>query len=294
MEESIPHPVEPKIDSPTITELPSTVVTLVSSITGATVHVVGTAHVSRASVVDVCEVIRFTKPNLIFLELCRNRLPLLLTPESDSSGPPLTLAQTLKNASTVGIFSALLAYFYSGVKDKLKITPGAEFRAAYEEAKKLNASVVLGDRPVEITLKRTWANLSFYEKLKFIYTLLKESRLDIKEEDIESMKDTDLITATLKELSKEFPGISRPLIFERDEYLTFMLQNCQAPIVVAVVGLGHVEGIKKCWGKQIDIAALRQIPAVWSFRKVFFSVLAVAVGISSILIYLITSWYSGR
>jgi len=49
-----------------------------------------------------------------------------------------------------------------------------------------------------------------------------------------------------------------------------MLQNCQAPIVVAVVGLGHVEGIKKCWGKQIDIAALKQIPSVWSFRKVFF------------------------
>jgi len=72
------------------------VVTLVSSITGATVYVVGTAHVSRASVVDVCEVIRFTKPNLVFLELCRSRLPLLLTPESDSSGPPLTLAQTLK------------------------------------------------------------------------------------------------------------------------------------------------------------------------------------------------------
>jgi pheromone shutdown protein TraB len=205
----------------------------------------------------------------------------------------VNLSQTLNSALKIGIFPALLSYFYSGIKDKLKITPGAEFKAAFEEAQKLNATVVLGDRPVEITLKRTWANLSLYEKLKFVYTLLKESRLDIKEEDIESLKDTDLITAALKDLSKEFPGISRPLIFERDEYLTMMLQNCNAPLVVAVVGLGHVDGIKKCWGQQIDIAELRKIPPVWSLRKIILTTLTFTVAVSSIIIYFIASWWNG-
>jgi len=285
----VPPPII-QIEPPTITELPPTVTRLISSVTGAEIYIVGTAHVSRASVIEVCEVIRFIKPNLIFLELCRSRVPLLVTPELPSN-TPLTLTQTLSNATKIGIFPALLSYFYSGIKDKLKITPGAEFKAAFDEARKLQATVVLGDRPVEITLKRTWANLSFYEKLKFIYTLLKESRIDIKEEDIENLKDTDLITAALKDLSKEFPGISRPLIFERDEYLAMMLQNCKAPLVVAVVGLGHVEGIKRCWGQQIDITELRKIPNVWSFRKFFITTLSLTVGISAIFIYLISSWF---
>jgi len=144
---------------------------------------------------------------------------------------------------------------------------------------------------VEITVKRTWANLSFYEKLKFVFTLLKESRLDIKEEDIESLKDTDLITKAIQELSREFPGISRPLIFERDEYLAMTLQSCPGPTVVAVVGLGHVEGIKKNWGKHIDIEALKKIPPVWSLRQILLATLTVTVGASSVFVYFLTSWY---
>jgi len=289
MEEIAQPPPSIQIEPPTITELPPSTTRLKSTITGADVYIVGTAHVSRASVNEVIEVIRFVRPNMVFLELCRSRLPLLVAPEVPNT--PISLSQALNNATKIGIFPALLSYFYSGIKDKLNITPGAEFKAAFEEAKKLQAAVVLGDRPVEITLKRTWANLSFYEKLKFVYTLLKESRLDIKEEDIESLKDTDLITKALNDLSKEFPGISRPLIFERDEYLTMMLQNCKAPIVVAVVGLGHVEGIKRCWGQTIDLAELRKIPPVWSLRKILLVSLSVTVGVSSALLYFLGSWY---
>jgi len=279
--------VEP-VPPPTITQLPSTVAVLVSPFTNAEIYVVGTAHVSRASVTDVVEVIRFVRPDLVFLELCNSRIALLVAPEPVLDAP-VTLAQALNNATKIGLFPALLSYFYSGVKDKLKITPGAEFKAAFEEAKKLNAKVILGDRPVGITLQRTWANLSFFEKLKFVYTLLKESRLDIKEEDIEGLKDTDLITAALKDLAKAFPGISRPLIFERDEYLAMMLQKCTATKVVAVVGLGHVEGIKKCWGQNIDLGELRKIPPVWSFRRILVTTLTITVGISSLFIYLISS-----
>lgn len=36
------------------------------------------------------------------------------------------------------------------VGEKLEVIPGSEFRIAYEEALKCGASVVLGDRPVEV------------------------------------------------------------------------------------------------------------------------------------------------
>jgi len=287
-------PLIPQLEPPTITELPETVTTLISPVTGATVHIVGTAHVSRASVDEVREVIRFTKPNDIFLELCGSRVSILLASDQDHSGPPITLAQAIQSAKKDGIFPALLAYLYSGVKEKLKIVPGAEFRAAFAESQKIlgGCRITLGDRPIEITLKRTWGNLGLFEKLKLIYTLMKESRLNITEEDVESMKDTDLITAMLKELSVSFPGISRPLIYERDEYLTYTLRQCQGPIVVGVVGLGHVEGIKRCWEAELDMKKLTAIPPVgwWTMKRILLTSLSIFVGVSSMFIYLIVSW----
>jgi len=201
----------------------------------------------------------------------------------------------LQSVKKDGIFPALLAYLYSGVKEKLKIVPGAEFRAAFSEYQKIpGCRIALGDRPIEITLKRTWGNLGLFEKLKLIYTLMKESRLNITEEDVESMKDTDLITSMLKELSKEFPGITRPLIYERDEYLAYTLRQCKGPVVVGVVGLGHVEGIKKSWEAQLDVKKLTEIPPVgwWTLRRILLASLSLVVGVSSMFIYLVVSWLS--
>uniref|UniRef100_A0A6B2LAU7 TraB domain-containing protein n=1 Tax=Arcella intermedia TaxID=1963864 RepID=A0A6B2LAU7_9EUKA len=277
---------------PTITELPPTVTILKSVVTGANVYIVGTAHVSRASVDEVKEVIRFLQPNNVFLELCHSRISLLTTSESHFDTPTLSLMQALQGVKKDGIFSAMLSYLYSGVKDKLKIVPGAEFRVAFREARNIpGCTITLGDRPIGITLKRTWGNLGLLEKLKLIYTFLKESRLDITEQDIENMKDTDLITSMLKELSKEFPNISRPLIYERDEYLSYTLRHCPGPTVVAVVGLGHVNGIKNCWESEINLKKLTEIPPEgwFTFKRIILTSLSLFIGFSSVFMYWVWS-----
>ena len=46
---------------------------------------------------------------------------------------------------------------------------------------------------------------------------------------------------------QEFPGLVRPLLHERDEYLAYMLRKLPAhgcTVVVAVVGAGHLQGIR--------------------------------------------------
>ena len=48
----------------------------------------------------------------------------------------------------------------------MESNPGAEMRQAIESAEKINATIVLADRNVEITLRRTWTGLSFWEKSK--------------------------------------------------------------------------------------------------------------------------------
>ena len=54
----------------------------------------------------------------------------------------------------------------------LDVMPGEEFRVALREAHALGAHVVLGDRPLTITLARVWHALSLWEKLKLTGTLL--------------------------------------------------------------------------------------------------------------------------
>lgn len=49
---------------------------------------------------------------------------------------------------------------------------GADFRSAYEAAVEVEASVVLGDRAVKLTLARTWAALSTWDRLRFVWMLL--------------------------------------------------------------------------------------------------------------------------
>eukprot|EP00879_Flechtneria_rotunda_P028776 GHRR01030996.1.p2 GENE.GHRR01030996.1~~GHRR01030996.1.p2 ORF type:complete len:125 (+),score=38.95 GHRR01030996.1:262-636(+) len=55
---------------------------------------------------------------------------------------------------------------------QLGVKLGEEFRAAARAAEAVKASLVLGDRPIEITLERAWAALTWQRRLKLLHLLL--------------------------------------------------------------------------------------------------------------------------
>lgn len=69
-------------------------------------------------------------------------------------------------------------------------------------------------------------------------------------------------------LRERYPAIEKTFITERDIYLTYHLQEAiaaqltskQSPRVVAVVGIGHTDGIIKNWGK---VEASDILPIMW-------------------------------
>eukprot|EP01125_Pyxidicula_operculata_P010169 TRINITY_DN3353_c0_g2_i2.p1 TRINITY_DN3353_c0_g2~~TRINITY_DN3353_c0_g2_i2.p1 ORF type:complete len:146 (+),score=11.01 TRINITY_DN3353_c0_g2_i2:9-446(+) len=96
------------LDPPTITELPESVTVLENAVTGGIAYVVGTAHVSKQSAIDVQEVIRFVRPECIVLELCNKRTQLLSEPVVSSEDPkPITFAEALGNSKKSGVFVVL-------------------------------------------------------------------------------------------------------------------------------------------------------------------------------------------
>jgi hypothetical protein len=59
----------------------------------------------------------------------------------------------------------------SSSSSKAAVRPGVDFRAANECAEAIGAEIVLGDRPIEITLKRAWEALTLVEKGKLVIGL---------------------------------------------------------------------------------------------------------------------------
>ncbi|KAK4727423.1 hypothetical protein R3W88_032340 [Solanum pinnatisectum] len=228
------------------------------------VYVVGTAHVSSESCQEVEAVINFLKPEVVFLELCSGRVG-ILTPQNlkvPTMGEMVEMWK--KNQNPFGI---LYSWFLAKVATKLEVFPGAEFRVAYEEAMKYGGKVILGDRPVQVTLRRTWAKMPLWHKTKLVYSLLFQAVFLPKPEDLvkmlKDMDDVDMLTLVIQEMSKQFPTLMDTLVHERDQFMSSMLLKVarEHSSVVAVVGKGHLPGIRKNWKQPIEVKELLSIPS---------------------------------
>ncbi|CBI28960.3 uncharacterized protein LOC100244828 [Vitis vinifera] len=237
-----------------------------SSAEGGTcdVYLVGTAHVSQESCREVQAVISYLKPEAVFLELCSSRVA-VLTPQS-LKVPTMSemIDMWKKNHNLLGI---LYSWFLAKVANRLEVFPGAEFRVAYEEAMKYGGKVMLGDRPINITLRRTWGKMPLWHKAKLLYTITFQAFFLPSQEDLnkmmKEMDNVDMLTLVIQEMSKEFPTLMETLVHERDQFMSSTLLRVAAKhsSVVAVVGKGHLQGIKKNWQQPIQITSLLEPPS---------------------------------
>ncbi|KAK4577324.1 hypothetical protein RGQ29_027729 [Quercus rubra] len=181
------------------------------------VYLVGTAHVSQDSCREVEAIISYLKPQVVFLELCSSRVA-VLTPQNIKVPTMGEMVDMWKKKHN--IFGILYSWFLSKVASKLEVFPGTEFRVAYEEAMKYGARVILGDRPVQITIRRTWAKMPLWHKIKLLYSLLFQAVFLPSPEDLnkmlKEMDDVDVLTLVIQEMSKEFPTLMETLVHERD------------------------------------------------------------------------------
>ncbi|CAN4104810.1 unnamed protein product [Withania somnifera] len=165
------------------------------------------------------------------------------------------------------LFGILYSWFLVKVANRLEVVPGSEFRVAYEEAMKYGGKVILGDRPVQITLRRTWAKMPLWHKTKFLFSLLFQALFLPRPEDLnkmlKEMDDVDMLTLVIQQMSKNFPTIWTTLVHERDLFMSSTLLRVASEhnSVVAVVGKGHLPGIKKNWKQPIEVKELLTIPS---------------------------------
>jgi pheromone shutdown-related protein TraB len=225
------------------------------------ITMVGTAHVSKNSVDEVRSAIQEVKPDAVAVELCRARYDVMKNPQAWQEKDIFKVIKEKKASFLMA--NLVMASFQRRIGEKLGVKPGDEMRAAIEEAEANGIEVVLVDRPVQITLARAWRGLSFWEKMKLLYgSLLSIFEVEeLEEKDIEKLKETDVLTTAVEEMSKHAPTIKKVLIDERDAYMARKLADIEAKSVVGVIGAGHMKGILGQIRNPLeDLSALEEIP----------------------------------
>ena len=261
---------------------------------GNDILLVGTAHVSKDSVEEVKSAIKEFKPDVVAVELCRKRYQTLTEKEKWEDTPITSFLQTDK------AFLILAQTFLASVQRKLGeefgSEPGAEMLAAIEEAKKQGLRIELVDRDISVTLKRAWKKMGVREKFRLVWEFIKAmvgyNEEELEEIDLKELMKEDVMSAMMKEFSEFAPSVSNVLIDERNKYIAKKILDAREKHgkVLAVVGAGHVKGIKEYLEGikplDVDIEELEQVPRKRiSIAKLF--TYSIPVLFFSLIIYLI-------
>jgi len=219
----------------------------------------GTAHVSRASVDAVRHHLEHGHFDAVAVELCQSRHKALT---DTGAWRDMDLFAIIR-AGKAGMMMASLALsaYQRRIAEQFGIEPGAEMKAAIEAARSADLPLQLVDREIGITLKRTSRRLSWWQRWMLTNGMIVSlfSREKFSEEDVERLKQGDILTETFSEFASASPELYETLINERDRFMAARLrqenQGRAGRRVLAVIGAGHLEGTQKALARDNDPSA---------------------------------------
>ena len=257
----------------------------------------GTAHISEESAALVRRVVRQIQPDEVMIELDPARAAKLIGTRPATlkleapAGVVIERPETVQQAaakpagSTFGIGSvagrllrgdlqeagaqavgAGLASMYKQL-DQMGFQSGAEFVAAVEEADRIGATLLLGDRDARITVRRLRDALAevvtappgtFGVSNAQVPQALLEATgggggggsgaAEFNRESVSSamgvLKQRENVRQLTAYLKEQVPPLHTALIAERDAYMAQSLLGASGRRIVAVVGLAHCDGIE--------------------------------------------------
>jgi pheromone shutdown-related protein TraB len=267
------------------------------------VVILGTAHISQASVESVEALIDQEKPDTVCVELCNSRMRSIKDPEYWKK---LDIFTVFKERKMYLLLSSLILSSFQKKLGFGKMKPGDEMRKAIEISERDNLKLIPVDREIQTTLKRAWGNVGFFSK-SYLISALAASLLvkeEVTEEKIEAMKTDDALKEIFSQLPGRFDQVKSIIIDERDEYLAEKIRRSAldgSKKLVAVVGAGHLEGIMKYIGDARDLVPLELLPVSnWKDKLSIFILPGLLVAMAALTFYtsgiqatveLVTSWF---
>jgi pheromone shutdown-related protein TraB len=251
------------------------------------VRLLGTAHVSAASCVEVERAIRSTRPEAVLVELDPGRLATLRDAGAWAKTDIRTVIRERRLPALIA--GLVLSSYQRRMGGETGVRPGAELLRAVEVAEAEGIPVVLIDRPIRATMRRIWGSLGWWRRMQLLASLggsLFTSQ-KMSEADLGELRRPDSINAMLTEMGSGLPELAEVLIAERDRYMAEHIQANTATRVLAVVGAAHVPGMVEALraGRRSSLAELEADPVrplisrmlPWAVSAVVVAALAVLI-----------------
>ncbi|RME54176.1 hypothetical protein D6777_04590 [Candidatus Woesearchaeota archaeon] len=212
--------------------------------------IVGTSHVAIESVKQVKQVINEYKPKVVAIELDKDRFLALMKKKKTKQ------KFNWKMFKHLGIKGMLFALIGAWVEEKIGksvgVLPGSEMKTAAIEAAKIGANVALIDQDIRITINHLFKYITWKEKLRFLWDIIKAVILrkpEVEIFDLRKVPDESVVNKLLKKTKKRYPGFYKALVKERNVYMAKNLYNLMNTYkedkIVAFVGAGHEKDIIK-------------------------------------------------
>ncbi len=235
-----------------------------------TILLVGTAHISKQSVDLVEQVINDEQPDTVCIELDDKRYEAL---SKQKRWENLDLKQVIrkKQLSTL-LVNLVLSSYQKKLGTQLGVMPGTELLRAAQVASENNITVALCDREVRVTLRRAWHATSLFKKGYLMATLFASlfDNTELDEEKLAELRNKDVLSELMNEMGEALPAAKEVLIDERDIYMAEKIKAAPGKRIVAVVGAGHMEGIKRVIGQdnRSRVPEIDTIPPVSRIWKI--------------------------
>ncbi|WP_430789770.1 TraB/GumN family protein [Virgibacillus flavescens] len=229
-------------------------------IDGKEIVLIGTAHVSKRSAEQVKEVIEAEQPDSVCLELDEQRYQSIV---DGNKWRDMDIFKVIKEKkATLLLMNLTISSFQKRMAKQFGINAGQEMIQGIESAKEINAELVLADRNIQTTFSRIWRGVGLKGKFILLMQVVGSifTKETISEEDLEKMKSQDMLDSMLDDMTTHFPKLKKPLIDERDQYLSQKIKDAPGNKIVAVLGAAHVPGIKEEIYKEHDLDKLSEVP----------------------------------
>ena len=193
--------------------------------------IVPVAHVSKASAELARETIEKENPQLIGLELCRERLEALA--KGGNRTPDIRML--ISQPTTAVMFAAqqLIGKWW-------KIKPGEEMVEALRAAAEIGKPVALLDRPIR-AIARDIEKIPLKEKFGMVFSGgfgLPKGKITLKE-----LMQPETISKILGKMEKDFPVSYEVFVGSRNRHMFRKLLFHKPEKAVIVVGAAHVPGL---------------------------------------------------
>lgn len=203
---------------------------------------VGVGHVFDIAA-QVRKIILHERPAAVCVELDPYRFESLRNPEA---------------TRTVPITYRILAEVQKRMAKEFGGEVGGEMIAAIEAAKDIGASVEFIDEDATMVFQKLWREMPVKEKITLMFSAITgifvaKGRI---EKELEKFQESE--EEYFNYLARELPTLKKILIDDRDRIMAERIERADARYgsVVAVIGEGHINGIKKHLGR-VDIKVFR-------------------------------------